>query len=301
MSIIPASKLIFDTILDILNTNTYDVIFSGNYMFRFWQQNSKVNEFEIVKREEDELDFKTQRVVPLVDLQTIEVPFVENNIRSDYEKEFYLAFKIEDEINEANQRVIEFDFEDIYYQALLEGIQKLREDQIIDNVNNYRYVFKVKEPQKVNVFKYDGQYYQLLSISLNLISIKFGFFTNETKVFMREKNSNLSFEEIDLVEGNIGVAKNMLPYIKPLQNIELKSRFNSRAQVFSFTINFTGSDIDLSLLEEADGLKPVKTVYEIKVQRFDDSEYVNDVAVTSATYNLKKNTVHQISFELERV
>lgn len=301
MNIIPASKLIFETILDVLNDNQREVIFSGNYMFRFWQQNSKINEFEIVQREEDELDFKTQRVVPLVDLQTIEIPFVEKNIRSDYEKEFYLAFKIQDEVNEFNQRVIEFDFEDDHYQSLLEGIQKLRDNPIIDNVNNYRYVFKVKEPQKVNVFKYNGEYYQLLSLNLNLISIKFGHFTNETKILMREKGVGASFEELDLVDGDIGSSKNMIPFIKPLQNLETKSRFNSRAYLSNYTINFIGSDIDMCLIDEADGIKPLKTIYEYKVVRFDESEYTFDVAVTSSNYNLRKNTIHQINFQIEKV
>ena len=298
---VPLNKIIYDTILDVLNDNERDVIFSGNYMFRFWQQHSNVHDFEIVKREENELDIKTQRVIPLVDIQTIEVPYVEANRRSDFEREFYLAFKIDSKTNEANQRIIEFDYEDEHYQALLDGIEALRDAPIINHEHGFKFVFKVKQPVSVNVFKYNGDYYQLLSLTINMISLEKGTFTNNFSVYMREKNTGASFEKLDITDGDISSAKNMEAFTVLSHDLEQKNKFRNRSSIANFTINYDENDICEALQDEADGLKDVKTIYEIKVVRSDGTEYIRDVGVTSATYNLRLNTVHRITFRLERV
>ena len=90
------NKRLYDLILDKLNENTQDVTFSGNYMFEFNQQLASGNSknFSIVSRNADSLDFTTTDIVPLVDVQSIQIPFVEKNKRDDWEREFYVAIEI---------------------------------------------------------------------------------------------------------------------------------------------------------------------------------------------------------------
>src|SRR6056297_593705 len=101
------NKRIYELVLAKLNENTQNVIFDGNFMFKFFNGDTK--NFEIVTLEDDMLDFQSTEVVPVVDAQNIQVPFVDENNRSDFEREFYIAIKVEAETDINNQVKIEFD------------------------------------------------------------------------------------------------------------------------------------------------------------------------------------------------
>ena len=289
----------FDALLDVFNDNDRDVLFSGNYMFRFWQQNSKIHEFEIVQRAGDSLDFKTKRVIPVVELPGVEIPYVEDNNRSDYEKEFYVAFKVNEEINEFNQRIIEWDYTDDSYQALLQGLEVLRQDPV-ETIDGQKFAFKVKEPQRVDVFEYDGSYYQLLSLGMTITRIGVGVFNNETEISGRFIGEVTSYP-LDIVDGNIVTARGMVPYKNVGSDIEQKNRFNTRTFTANFIINYHGTEFDKFLIDEIDSVSGAKSSFELRIKRYDGTFVTHTVAVTSGSYNLRKNTVKRINFEVERV
>ena len=64
-------------------------------MFEFNQQQTGTRNFEIVSRSATDLEFTTTDFVPVVDVQSIQVPFVENNERDDWEREFYVAINMD--------------------------------------------------------------------------------------------------------------------------------------------------------------------------------------------------------------
>lgn len=298
-NLLPYSKIIFDALLDVFNDNDRGVIFSGNYMFRFWQQNSKIHEFEIVQRAGNSLDFETQRVIPFVELPGVEIPYVEDNDRSDYEKEFYVAFKIKDELNEYNQRVIEWDYKDESYQALLHGLEKLKQNPI-DTIEGQKIAFKVKEPQRVDVFEYDGSYYQLLSLSMTLTRIGVGDFNNDIEVYGRfpgEQTDHL----LHVFDGNIITARGLVPFKEVAKNIEQKNRFNTRTFTANFVLNYHGTDFDKFLLDEIDAVSGARSEFMLRIKRYDGTFLEHNVTVSSGSYNLRRNTVRRMNVEVERV
>ena len=165
-------QIMFDILLDKLNENTKGVTFGGNCWFKFEQTPSGMpnGNFEVISLNEDALDYTKTEYVPLVDIQDIEVPFVEKNKRSDYEREFYVAIKIDREQDEFNNRKLEFTESNDTFQAVLETVNSLKETLSYtetieqDGVDvDYKFTFKVKQPRRQGYFKWNKIYYQIIS------------------------------------------------------------------------------------------------------------------------------------------
>lgn len=297
-----ANKELYDFFLNKLNANSFGVEFSGNFIFKFWPQGSGVNEFEIIYKEEqqDDINYLTKEVVPVVDIQTIEIPFVEQNKRSDFEKEFYIAVRIEYDVNEFNQRVIEFDEDNPKYQAILETLDDIRQN-LTYTYNGFKYTFKVKEPQKVNVFKYSGSYYQIFALNFNASRVLTGFYGNEMEFFLAEQGQPLA--KLDVVEADVMVGKstsvfNEITFTATDQNTKINSR-NWQAQV---TINYRGIAVDNLIFNEmlATSTETIVKPYSFRMRQAGvDYDYL--VYITSANSSFRNNSLETLTFQLERV
>lgn len=303
-------KRVFDVILSRLNTNTQDVTFSGNYVFKFSNEQKTMYNFEVVAKDPDYLDFKVTEVVPLVDIQNIELPFVERNERDDMERELYVAIKIERKYDEANILQIEFDDTCAQYQAVLETIASIK-DTLTFVEGDYKYSFKTKTPTKVNRFKYNKEWYQIFALTFNLVSIKKGYFGNETKLYFGRED-DVSFAsttdyQLDFMEFTPTMGKETRPDSLTTDG-EQKVAINRRNWTATIVVNFLGTTADLLLQREVDAtvtdnnvkyvLRQVKTNLETdtgEVFGFD-----RDVFVTSATATYQNNAVDQITFRIER-
>lgn len=314
MSYTSGKKRLYDIFLDRLNENTQGVTFSGNFMFKFWQQGQGINDFEIMYKETDvegnptSLEFNSKEVVPVVDVQTMQIPYVERNNRSDWEKEFYVAIRVDYGINEFNQRVIEFKEENTKYQALLETLENMR-SQLFFQEDGYKYVFKVKEPVEVNVFKYNGDYYQIVAVSMNLTSITQGFFGNETEIYFGLENDGdftdsndyyLDFTEIQVL---LGKETNVLA---PVDEKEHRVHINKRNWNAQVTINFNGNTADKLIEKEIHALTTNnREKYNIRLKRGDgtkdsDFDYTRVVYVTNGNVIYVNNSIVSITFQVER-
>ena len=306
------NKRLYDLILGKLNENTQDVTFSGNYMFQFNQQlaaNSNFN-FSIVGATNDALEFTTVNVVPLVDVQSIQVPFVEQNERDDWEKEFYVAVKIpQSQHPTTNETIIEFDESNPRYQAILETLENMRSNLTFIE-DGYKYTFKVKEPTKVNVMTYGGAYYQLLALTFNLTSLTNGFFGNETKLYLGLA-SDLSFGEttdylLDVVEFNEIVGKTTRAKSN-INDTDETYEVDKRMWEANITINFNGNDADILLYKEKMAEYDLNTEYQLKITNknlntllVDNLDYTKNVKLSNINISYRNNVVDQITFKLER-
>jgi hypothetical protein len=296
------NKSLYDFFLEKLNQNSLGVEFSGNFMFKFWPQGSGVNEFEILYKSEEseDLNFLTKEVVPLVDIQTIEIPFVEKNKRSDFEKEFYVAIRVENDVNEFNQRVIEFDENNIKYQAILETLESIKET-LTYNFQGFKYTFKVKEPQKVNVFKYSGSYYQILALNFNASRVQTGFYGNEMKFSLGEQGESL--EELDIVEVDIMSGKNTSVFNEiTFQSTDQKTKINSRTWQAQLTINYRGTNVDNLVFNEMIALDTdlIFKPYDLRLEQAGEI-YDYEVLITSVNGNFRNNSLQTLTFQLEKV
>ena len=304
------SKKLFDFVITKLNTNPQKVVFSGNYIFRFWQQGQGVHNFEILKKSIDGTNIEAEQVVPVVDVQTIQIPFVEENGRSDWERQFYIAVEIEETINEFNQRVIEFDESNTQYQAILHTLQEM-ESELTYVDGEYTYTFKVKEPIKVNIFKYNGKYYQIFSLTFNMTTVKKGFFGNDLKVYFgRVDDSNFGATEdykLDTIAAKVIMSKTMKEG-STLQNQDQVMRPIKRVWMMEITTNLIGSKADIELVKEHHGLvEDTKIQYQIRVinsayESFlgETLDYTRNVIVSSVAGAYVNNVLDQLTFKIER-
>lgn len=301
------NKRIYDLVLGKLNENTQGVTFDGNFMFKFFNGDTK--NFEIVTLEDDMIDFTSTEVVPVVDAQNIQVPFVDENNRSDFEREFYVAIKVESSTYINNQVKIEFDETLPQYQALLETIENIK-NELTFIEGDYKYTFKVKEPTKVSYFKYNGIYYQVLALTINMTSVQFGYFGNETALYFGLK-SDTSFADtteykLDFLEFSPNSSKETRANANTGAT-ENTVAINKRTWVADVTVNFNGRTSDLLLQREVDAIVDNNLVYQLKVVKnqlgtdLEESyEYTRDVYVTSASATYIKNDIDKITFKLER-
>ena len=310
------NKRLFDLILGKLNANTqkYDngdsVMFSGNFMFNFVKNTNGGVDFSIVSLGEDSLEFETKKYVPLVDIQSIQVPFVEKNKRDDWEREFYVAVEIPPTRNAVtNDKEYVFDEANPEFQAILETLETLR-DSLTFTEDDYKYTFKVKEPTKVDVFKYSGKYYQILSLTFNLTSMTQGFFGNETKAYLGLATDD-GFDEtddylLDIVELNEIVGKSTWTTSNADDTDETKTA-GKRIYEANITANFNGNTADMLIYKEKACLASMNTIYQLKITNknlntlvSEDLDYTINCLISSVNITYKNNVVDQLTFKIER-
>ena len=309
------NKRLYTLLLDKLNANTQklengnDVVFSGNWMFKFSNTSQGVN-FAITSREADSLEFTATEYIPFVDVQSIQVPFVELNKRDDWEREFYVAIEIP-----RSRHSVTGEFEYVFqetnprYQAVLETIEKLSDDlTFVDD--GYKYTFKVKEPTKVDVFTYNGKYYQVLAMTFNLTSLEKGFFGNETKAYLGLKTDS-SFGEtadylLDIVELNEIMGKTSRA-TSNINEIDETKTADKRIWEANVTINFNGNNADILIYKEKACISDIALTYQIKITNKnlntlvgENLDYTIDVIISNVNITYKNNVVDMLTFKLER-
>lgn len=296
---------IYNWFIDTLNTNTQDVTFSGNFVFKFWAQQHGVQDFEIINKNDEQLDFEALEVVPVVNTQSIEIPYVEKNNRSDFEQEYYIALRIENRIDEdTNQQVLEFDQTDPKYLALLETVSTIR-DTLSFTYDGFKFTVKAREPQVVQTFKYNGNYYTLFAITLNMSAVEFGFYGNEMSFFLAPETATISNThlldtyQVDMIIGKQTLVYNNIDFTATDQQTQVNSR-NWQSQI---TINYRGSDYvpDTLLFNElmADSNQTISRKYRFRATQ-NGVNYDKLVVITSINGTYRNNSVQQITAQIER-
>lgn len=295
-----AHKL-FDFVLDILNQNDKGVIFDGNFTWKFWQQPSnKIQDFHILK-EGETLEFDAQTVVPFVDISTVEIPFNERNKRQDMELEYYVAIRIERGIDSKGVLVQEFDSTDHRYQALMQGYTNFKDNLTFQDAN-MRVGFKVREPQKVNVFKYNKHFYQLFALTLNISKIEKGRFGNEMKLYMRKKGA-VDWELLDTIESRTVMGKTEQPREKT-NDLDQKISIVNRTWETTMTINYLEETVDKQLLEEIEVVNEAinnnQQVFELRKVQVGTFDYTRDVVIVAGSVTYTNNVPETLTFTLKR-
>ena len=294
-------KRIFNFFLEKLNENNQGVTFGGNFIFKFWPQQHGGNDFEIISQSEDSLDFESTEVVPVVNIQSIEIPFVEQNQRSDFEQEYYVALRVDNRIDEVtNQIVIEFDDSDPKYLAMIETVNSIR-SQLSFTFDGFKFTVKAREPQVVQTFKYNGNYYTIFSLVLNMTAINAGFYGNEMEFFLAQQGQTLA--KLDVIEADVmtGKATSVFNNITST-GTDQKTHINSRNWQSQITINYRGNAVDNLIFNELMAINANLIVrpYDLRLrQNGIDYNYV--VFITSVNASFRNNSVETLTFQVERV
>ena len=294
------SKKVHEIVLNELNNNTQGAKFEGNYIFKFWTQPSaKYQEFHIIKTS-DTLEYEAEEVAPFVDVSFTEIPFNEKNKRSDMQVEYYVAIRVDMERDENGKANIQFDTSNKFYQAMLETVENMRE-QLTYTGENFQITFKLTEPQKVNVFKYATNYYQLFALTFTATKIEHGRFGNQFKLSIGETEETLT--ELDMVETTVIMSK--VPHDKTkTTEKDRKEEIQTRTFEIQGLCNFRGFDVDKLLMNEVLITQEVDTEndkeYYIRLYQEGDFDILRQVKVHSGNMIFRNNKVEQITFTLKR-
>jgi hypothetical protein len=304
------NKRLYDLILTRLNANTQGVVFSGNYMFKFSEQTVGSYNFEIISRSADSLEFTSTEYVPLVDVQSIQVPFVETNKRDDWEREFYVAIKMPSTRNSVtNKTEYYFDESNLQYQAILETLETLSDTLTFED-NGYKYTFKVKEPTKVNVMTYNGVYYQILAMTFNLTSMEKGFFGNETMGYLGLASDTSFGETSDYLLDKMEITEIVGKTTRMVDNIndtDVSKQVDKRTWEANITVNFNGNTADMLIYKEKSLFADIDTLYQLKITNKnlntlaeENLDYTINVYITNVNITYRNNVVDQLTFKVER-
>ncbi len=297
--LVSVKQKIFNYMLDRLNQNTKGVVFDGNYMFRFFQQPSqKTQDFHIIQKDGEKYDYQTQRIVPVVEMPSAEITFMERNMRTDFELEYYIAIRVENTDGTEN---IKFDSECDEYQALLETVSWLKENRN-DSLGDGLLLFKTQEPQKVNVFKYNAHYYQVVALSINATYTRGnGRSGDHAKWYM-----NLATEEepsgndhwLDTIRVVEITGKNDHDTTAS-DGGEQKRDILSRTWRAEIHVNFDADRaVDLLLLNESEAVGDERIKYKLRKDFVND--WTKEVYVISTNVEYENNAPVRIAFTVER-
>ena len=258
---------IFDYVLEKLNENTNEVIFDGNYTFKFFPQQAKdVDTFHILKKE-DGLEYEPHEVVPFVDVSTVEIPFNTKNKRSDWEIEYYLAFKIDKQKDENGQLLLAFNYESDEYQALMETYN-LFKDQLNHQISDIKAAFKVREPQRVSTFFHDGHYYTVFALTFNITKLEKGIFGHEDKIYMQpieDAVENIEDDEYLLDAPDWTPMSAKTP--REIQDLNSEDKYydvEKRSWEATITANYNERAVDKLLLKEAMAIGSNNNKYRVR-------------------------------------
>jgi hypothetical protein len=279
-------------------------------MFKFSEQTVGSYNFEIISRSADSLEFTSTEYVPLVDVQSIQVPFVETNKRDDWEREFYVAIKMPSTRNAVtNKTEYYFDESNAQYQAILETLETLSDTLTFED-NGYKYTFKVKEPTKVNVMTYNGVYYQILAMTFNLTSMEKGFFGNETMGYLGLASDTSFGETADYLLDKMEITEIVGKTTRMVDNIndtDVSKQVDKRTWEANITVNFNGNTADMLIYKEKSLFADIDTLYQLKITNKnlntlaeENLDYTINVYITNVNITYRNNVVDQLTFKVER-
>jgi len=299
------NKQIHKLIIDELNLNTKGVNFNGNFIFKFWQQPSAgTQDFHILKTQDNTLELGNDEVVPVVNVENVEIPFNELNKRSDWEATYYIAIKIPPQLDLAKNEIFEFDESDDRYQSLMQGYKGLK-DKLSVTSKGIKTSFKVREPQKAAIFRYEGTFYQLFALTFNVVKIEKGRFGNEMKLYIGRYEDH-DFGEtdeyrIDVLSANVIMGKqehNDTP-IKRFDTTAKGLKRNWELQLFA---NYNETAIETTLLEEIMTLTfALNQKYKIRMVQEGTFDYEYFGFVTNGTIEFKNNSVERLNLTFKNI
>lgn len=155
----------FNLFLEQLNSNTKGVVFDGNFMFK-----ATNSEFKMYKAEADSLEIKETNYCPVADAQMIEQVYISGTEKVSMTREFFVTIPAHE--NPKTREGV-FDNTSNEYQALLEVLTNLKGNFVV-NHENYKYIYKVKTPEKIGETMISGKMFIVLVVPLSMIEFKKG-------------------------------------------------------------------------------------------------------------------------------
>jgi len=266
---------IFDYFITQLNDNTDDLLYAGNYVFKFFQDKLTVYSAIDGTLVNEELDF-----APVTVLTKQPIPFVENNKRVDWLIEFGLLIRIEG---------AEYDTETDLDYANIKSVTDALQGYVYDN-ESVRYTIKTQEPSYQGFAFLGKTKVAIISCVFNVTQIDFGYFGQESVFVVGGKT-------LDWTSAHINSTKRFYPLDDKDTTDNDYNLPTGRAMVFEITFNYHA---ELDLLKEVYGTQTLNKQYAM-THTFNSIVYSYTVACESANEILTKGGVKQLIIRLIEV
>lgn len=156
---------IFNYFITQLNNNNDDLVYRGNYIFKFFTDSMTVLEPVTGKLVNEEID-----ITPVALISKTPVPFVESNKRVDWLLEFGLLVRIAGQEYDA---LTDLDYANI--KSVTDALQGS-----VYEVSTTRYAFKTQEPEYKGYTILGRSKFAIISVIMNVTQIDFGYFGNDS-------------------------------------------------------------------------------------------------------------------------
>jgi len=269
---------VFDYILTQLNDNTDGLTYKGNYIFRFFEDKMTVVESVTGSLYNEELE-----ITPVSVLSKAPVTFVENNKRIDWMLELGFLMRIEGQEYDATT--------DLDYANLVSVLDDLQGETV--TIDGKKYSFKTQEPDYSGYSKLGKSKYAIISTTLNVSQISFGYFGQDSTFV-------LGSDTLDVTRVAVGVNKEFYTSGK---NNDLENDFNKpigRSVFLELTFNYNG---ETELLNEARGKATLTDTYTL-TETFATSPattFSYTVTVESCQEELVRGQVKQLTVRFVEV
>ena len=233
-------EVVYNYLLTQFNDNTDNLVYKGNYIFRFHQDSMSVYEAVTNKLVNTEVPYSMVSV-----LTRQPVPFVENNERIDWLIELGFVVRMEGQ---------EFDSTTDLDYANIKSVMDDLQGQAV-TISGKRYSFKTQEPQYSGYTVLGNSKYAILTCTLNVTQITLGYFGQDSKWYIDD-------EELDVTQVDITATRRYYTADKKNDNSNDYNEVIGRAMVFNLTFNYIS---EATLLNESrGGLSTFSTTHVLK-------------------------------------
>lgn len=260
----------YDKFLNLLNDNDINLLYKGNFIFKF-----HTDSMTVYTPVADKLVSIEEEYSPVALIRKTPVPFVEKNKRVDWMLEFGILIRIHGQ---------EFDpTTDLDYPNIIRVLTNL--NGAVNDLGGTRYASKTQEPD-YNGYTVLGKHkYAIMTMTMQVSEITGGYFGQDS-VWA------LGGSELDVVEVNTTSTKRFYTADK---KSELTNDFNmpiGRGLVFEITFNYNGES---DILLEAQGKKDLKKTYTLSETFNGQAPARYTVTCESAVRTTKPNSVMRIT------
>jgi len=266
---------VYNYLIEQLNDNTDNLVYRGNYIFRFYEDKMTILEAVSGTLVNEEIDFS-----PVSVLTKQPIPFINKNNRIDWLLEIGFVVRIAGK---------EFDKEvDLDYGNIKRVVDDLQ--GATETINGKRYTFKTQEPSYQGYTVLGRSKYAILSVTLNITQIDSGYFGQDS-VFKVDDYT------LDIVSVTMNSTRRYYTSSKTKTTDNDYNKPIGRSMVFGITFNYNG---EIDLLNEVKGKSDLKKTYTF-TETFNSIDYSWTVTAESAQEIITPGGVKQLTFRFVEV
>jgi hypothetical protein len=272
-------EAIFDYFLEQLNAG--DLLYKGNYVFRFYQDKMTVLEAVTGKLVNEELEFSP------VSVRTKQpIVFVENNKRIDWLIEFGILIRIK---GQEYDKTTDLDYANIASVLLaLQGTSA--------TIEGKKYTFKTQAPNYQGMAVMGNSKYAIISCTLNVTQIDFGYFGQDSVWKFGTTAENVAI--IDAFGINKVSTRRFYTGDKKSTTDNDYNKVIGRSMVISMTINYND---ETALFDETDSTADLDATYWLSETFSSETPVTWNMTVESASEIQTKGGVKQITLRFVEI